>query len=77
VRITGTEGSWIELDPVAGTALHAGPSDLLGGIERAVALWHQHQHPDQSRLGITQGPAGCTLWLDSPGHLLITQCGDS
>jgi protein-L-isoaspartate(D-aspartate) O-methyltransferase len=77
VRIAGTGGSWIELDPVAGSALHAGPSDLLGGIERAVALWHQHQHPEQSRLGITQGPGGCTVWLDSPEHPLTTRCGDS
>lgn len=64
--------SWIELDPAEGTVLHGGPSDLLGRIEHAAATWHQHQHPHQSRLGITQEPAGRTVWLDSPEHPLMT-----
>lgn len=45
-----------------------GPADLIDNIEHAAEQWDQLGHPDPGRLGVTSGPVGQTVWLDSPQH---------
>jgi hypothetical protein len=73
VRVGGDGGAWAELDPTTGTATQGGPTDLFDHIERAATQWDQLGHPDAGRLGVTAGPAGQTIWVDSPQHLLFPQ----
>jgi len=68
VRISDGRGAWADVDPVSGTVIQGGPTDLFKHIEHAANLWEKHGRPDPTRLGITAGPTGRTLWLDSPQH---------
>ena len=72
VRVGGDGGAWAELDPTTSTVIQGGPADLFDHIERAAAQWDQLGHPDPTRLGITAGPAGQTIWLDTPQHPIAT-----
>lgn len=69
VRVSGDGGAWAEPDPA--TATQGGPTDLFDHIQHAATQWAQLDHPDPSRLGITAGPAGQTIWLDTPQHPIL------
>lgn len=66
VRVCGDGGAWAEFDPATGTVTQGGPADLFDHIEQAAQQWDQLGHPDPGRLGVTAGPAGQSIWLDSP-----------
>jgi hypothetical protein len=68
IRVSGDDGAWAELDPAIGTFIQGGPTDLIDHIEHAARQWDQLGHPEPTRLGVTAGPAGQTIWLDSPQH---------
>ena len=70
VRVGGDGGAWAELDPTTRTVTQGGPTDLFDHIEQTATQWDQLGHPDPTRLGITAGPAGQTIWLDTPQHPL-------
>ncbi|MGH3619005.1 MAG: hypothetical protein ACRDQV_13455, partial [Pseudonocardiaceae bacterium] len=76
IRISGGDGAWAELDPTTGAVTQGGRTDLFDGIEHAAKHWDQHGHPDPARLGITAGPTGQIIWLDSPqqAHFLSVGC---
>jgi protein-L-isoaspartate(D-aspartate) O-methyltransferase len=68
IRVSGDAGAWAEVDPATGRVTQGGPTDLFDHIEHAAQQWNQLDHPQPGRLGITAGPAGHTIWLDSPQH---------
>jgi methyltransferase of ATP-grasp peptide maturase system len=68
VRVSADGGAWAEFDLTTGTVTQGGPTDLLNHIEHAATQWDQLDHPDVRRLGVTAGPTGQTVWLDSPKH---------
>ncbi len=71
IRVSGDGGAWAELDPTTGTVTQGGPADLFDCIEHAAKHWDHLGHPDPGRLGITAGPAGQTIWLDTPQHPIL------
>ncbi len=68
VRVCDDRGAWAELDPTTGILLQDRPTDLVARVENAAHLWHEHGRPEPTRLGVTVGPTGWTLWRDSPQH---------
>jgi hypothetical protein len=71
IRVSGDGGTWAELNPTTGTVTQGGPADLFDDIEHAAKQWDQLDHPDPGRFGITAGPVGHIIWLDSPQHPIL------
>jgi protein-L-isoaspartate O-methyltransferase len=44
----------------------SGPTPLWAAVEQAHTLWKRHDQPGWSRLGVTVGPDGQRVWIDSP-----------
>ncbi|MDQ3576766.1 MAG: methyltransferase domain-containing protein [Actinomycetota bacterium] len=68
VRVSGRHNSWAELHPATNTVTQGGPDNLFDHIEHAVELWDRLGHPAPGQVGITAGPRGQTIWLDSPAN---------
>jgi protein-L-isoaspartate(D-aspartate) O-methyltransferase len=47
-----------------------GPRDLWQEIQDAFFAWIQLGEPGRDRFGLTVGPDGQRLWLDSPDNLI-------
>lgn len=62
--------SWCRVDVIAGAAEHrvrlAGPRRLWDEIEAAYRWWVDARRPPTSRFGLTVGPNGQHVWLDTP-----------
>lgn len=68
IHIRGEGGAWAEFDPATGTLTQGGPADLVDHIQHAATRWNHLERPHPSRLGITAGPTGQIIWLDTPQH---------
>jgi protein-L-isoaspartate(D-aspartate) O-methyltransferase len=64
--------SWTCVDVAAGATEHRvrqyGPRRLWDEIEAAYRWWTEVGRPPTDRFGLTVGPAGQRLWLDSPDN---------
>ncbi|MFC5663619.1 methyltransferase domain-containing protein [Kitasatospora misakiensis] len=63
--------SWASVDYVRGRTEYevhqSGPRALWDEVEAAWRWWDEHGRPGFDRFGLTVGPEGHTVWLDSPG----------
>lgn len=70
----GGEGSWASVDYIPGgvefVVQQHGPRRLWDEVEAAYWRWMRLGRPGLDRFGLTVGPDGQRVWLDSPGNVI-------
>ena len=53
------------------------PDELFDHIERAAGIFDRLGRPSPGRIGVTAGPQGQAVWLDSPATPVVQAVGGS
>jgi methyltransferase of ATP-grasp peptide maturase system len=77
--LLGADGSWAYQTVTpdgASVVRQSGPTDLWALLENAHTEWDRLGRPPRQRFGLTVGPEGHALWLESPDSGHVWDLGD-